>query len=504
MADGATVLRPAEGAFNFSLSVSVMVGVAALLGWLAHDWIAAAGIAVLWLAWRYLPRGDGPPVLALAFTFQWLQVTSGVYYYAITHRELPAIIGSDYRTMVEIGLGCLVALGAGLVLAGRTWRPVESGRSHPEIAFSTAQLVALYLLFTVIEGPLQSLAWNVPLLTQGFLAIGMLRLALLFLIFRRLAMPRLRVGFLLLLLAGEIVLGASGYFAGFREPIMMLALVLLESLDFRRLRSWLLISGLAGGAFFAGLLWLGIRTTYRADFELEAFATSRSARLERLASLSRGWLGSDNEQLLGDLDNYVDRLWAIYYPALAVSRVPDVLPYENGNILWGAVRHVLMPRLFFPDKAVLPSDSEMVRKYSGAWVAGTDEDTSIAFGYAAESYVDFGIPVMFLPVLVYGLLMGLAFRFCLRIIWHRELAIGMVTVVFWLSLYLFERSWIKTLGFSLTLLIFCGGAVLVLDRIVMSRRTRWRRLRGLQQTARTPQPGAAGGPAIALPGGGRS
>jgi hypothetical protein len=55
---------------------------------------------------------------------------------------------------------------------------------------------------------------------------------------------------------------------------------------------------------------------------------------------------------------------------------------------------------------------------------------------------------------------------------HRELAIGLVTVVSWLSLYLFERSWVKWLGFSITLLIFLGGAVFILDRLLWSYRIR--------------------------------
>jgi len=150
--------------------------------------------------------------------------------------------------------------------------------------------------------------------------------------------------------------------------------------------------------------------------------------------------------------------------------VPSVLPYEDGAILWSAVRHALTPRLLFPEKGAVLSDSEMVRKYSGVWVAGLEEDTSIAFGYAAESYVDFGLPWMFVPIGVYGLLMGMAFRWWLRAIRVRELAVAFVVVMFWLSLYLFERSWAKMLGGSGTLMIYLGGGTLLIDRFVLWRR----------------------------------
>ncbi|NJR43160.1 MAG: hypothetical protein HC767_11410 [Akkermansiaceae bacterium] len=83
---------------------------------------------------------------------------------------------------------------------------------------------------------------------------------------------------------------------------------------------------------------------------------------------------------------------------------------------------------------------------------------------AAEAYVDFGLPWMFLPSLLYGIFMGVAYRLLYRVIHHRELAVALVSVVFWLSLYLFERSWIKTFGLTLTLMLYLGAIVLFVDR----------------------------------------
>ena len=182
---------------------------------------------------------------------------------------------------------------------------------------------------------------------------------------------------------------------------------------------------------------------------------------------------------LADLDGF-DRLWVVYYPALAVSRVPQVLPHTNGVILGRALTNLVMPRFLFPDKGEVISDSEMVTQYSGVWVAGAKEGTNIAFGYAAESYVDFGVPLMFLPVLVYGFLIGMAYHWWLGAIRHRDLAVGLATVMFWLCLYIFERSWVKTLGLTVTMMVYLGGLTLVLDRVLLwhsggSRSTRPRR-----------------------------
>ena len=189
--------------------------------------------------------------------------------------------------------------------------------------------------------------------------------------------------------------------------------------------------------------------------------------------LTSQWLRQDFKHVYDDLDIFVDRMWVIYYPALAVSRVPSMVPHENGAIMWRALVHIVTPRLLFPDKAVLESDSEMVMRYSGVWAAGADQDTSIAFGYAAESYVDFGVPLMFLPVFVFGVLMGMAYHWWLRMIRHRELAVGLVAVMFWMSLYLFERSWIKTLGLTVTMMVYLGGLTILVDRVLL-----WTRVLG--------------------------
>lgn len=458
--------------------ITLALGLAApMIGWLvAQDWIGGLAALLLWAIWYFLAPVEGPPVHSLALTFQWLQVSLGVYYWGLFHRPLETVTQSNYRVMVLIGLGCVAALWLALIVtlsAERRQPRYETAR--PLYAVRLQTLLSAYFVLVGAMGFIHAIAWRLPLLTQGILALSFLRLVCLYLLFRRLSAGRIQWAKLAPLLAFEMLLGFTGFFAGFREPLMLFALALFERFEPRRVRHWVAV-GLAGvAAFLAGLMWMSIRTPYRSDFQLDGFAENRSERIGRIGSLSKEWLGSNSEELLYDLDSLVDRLWAVYYPALAVARVPEVLPHENGQILWGAIRHIFTPRILFPGKGRLPSDSEMVRKYSGKWVAGEEEGTSIAFGYAAESYVDFGLPLMFLPVFVWGLVLGGIYSKLRHWILHRELAVGLTTVVIWMSLYIFERSWIKNLGFSFTLIIYLGGAVFLIDRFLFAES---RRLRG--------------------------
>lgn len=431
----------------------------------ADDWIAGLAVAVLWLIWKYLRHEGGVPVLAMALSFQWLQVTAGLWYYAATGRQLDTMVLSDYRPMVLIGLGCILALAAGLragVWLVTRGRPRVDWSEGYAIAIGWPALVACYVIGLALQGGLTQLAYEMPTLTQPILVMRFIRLAIVYLILRRLSRPVLRWPWIAAVLAFEVVLGLTGFFAGFRDPLIMAAMALFEAFEPRRVQHWIVTASVAAVMALVSVVWMNVRIDYRASFEDETFAASRQMHIDRMLELVTDWWRQSHD--VGEMDSLVDRIWVVYYPALAVSRVPSVLPHTNGSLMVDALQHVFNPRLFFPTKAELQSDSEMVRKYSGVYVAGVETGTtSIAFGYAAESYIDFGLPMMFMPPLVFGVLMGVAFAFLGVRIQHNELRAGLLAVVFWLSLYLFERSWVKTLGLSGTLLVYLGGPALLLD-----------------------------------------
>jgi hypothetical protein len=436
-------------------------------------WLAGLSIAVLLLVWHLLDAEEGPPVLALAMTVQWIQVSGGLFYSGLTGRSLDAIEGSEYEPMVLIGLGCVTALTLGLWFGSRAVRGrMAWPENAPDELVGWRLLLMAYGGALVATGVMQELAWMYPTLTQAILALSFAHLAIVFLILRRLTRTEIQGGRIVLLLAFEVALGFTGYFSNFKEPLLLCAMALLEIFDRRQREHWIAAGALAATLAVASVMWMGVRSEFRQEFLDDVFASSRSVRLQRMQALVTDWIHGRNERVLADTDLLVNRMWAIYYPALAVARVPSVLPHTEGDLTGGALFHLVTPRILFPNKPDLPSDSEMVRKYSGIWVAGVNENTSIAFGYAAEAYVDFGVPVMFLPVLVFGLFCGVMYEWFLRAIQHRELAVSLVTVVFWLSLYLFERSTAKTLGLSITMMVYLGGLSFLIDRWLLMREQR--------------------------------
>jgi hypothetical protein len=92
------------------------VGLATFVSYyICDDWIGGAAILTLWLCVKLTSTHDRLFVLPLAVTFQWTQSVLGVFYKALTGREVLAHYASDYRPMVLIGLGCCLALATGIM-----------------------------------------------------------------------------------------------------------------------------------------------------------------------------------------------------------------------------------------------------------------------------------------------------------------------------------------------------------------------------------------------------
>jgi len=451
------------------LATAAIIG-GAMLWIISGDWLPAAAVGVLWVIWRVLPDESGPPILAVAMSYQWVQVTVGMIYAVVTGRTLLPMQQIDYHPIVIISLCGLLAITTGLWV-GRALVGQDTGRSdaNPNLAFTWGMLLGSYLLTTGVEGLARGFAFANPSLTQPILALTTIRLIVLYVLFRRLTHPEFQWGKLIALVLWELVLNSTGYFANFREPLILAMIAIAEVFDWDNPRHLITVGALAVGLAFASLVWLSIRADFREEINArESF--SRSDRLSAIATLVSDWWRGDEFKSRDDqIDFLVERVWAVYYPALALQRVPRTLPHTNGELLRAAVLHTLQPRIFFPEKPELPSDSELVRRYSGVYVAGREQNTSIAFGYVAESYVDFGTPILLVPMVLFGIAIGAIYGGFQRTLRFAEFRIPTIVVVFWLSLYLYERSWANMMGYSLTLFVYVGLVALLLDRIILIR-----------------------------------
>ena len=299
----------------------IVAFVSLFAGLLSDQWLIAASLPPLWAIWRFLRLEGGPPVLAFAMTYHWAQNVIGLYYFWLTGRKPLGMEAAMYSQMVVIGLVCIVLIVAGLVagdaIVARQMKP------HPtrEVSLGWGNLLVFYFALLIFRGALRDYAWNIsPGLTQGVLAITYVRFALFYLILRRLVyLRRWLQGAAFVAL--ELTLGLTGFFAEFREPLFIAVVVIAEQFDYRRAVHWLALAVVGTVMLMTGVLWIGIRSPMRADSEQLSHLTLLQ-RLDYTTSLAQSWMSGGSESQMEAVDNFIDRMWDVYYPALALARVP--------------------------------------------------------------------------------------------------------------------------------------------------------------------------------------
>jgi len=157
-------------------------------------------------------------------------------------------------------------------------------------------------------------------------------------------------------------------------------------------------------------------------------------------------------RFIDGMDALVMRISYVNFFALTIENVPSRIPYENGALWKASVTHMLMPRLFFPDKPML-DDSERTRTYTGMNVAGIEQDTSIGIGYVGESYIDYGPIWMFAPIFLLGVLYGVINRFFITATRYKLLGSALAVSVLVFNAYEIETSNTKLLGGVITALL---------------------------------------------------
>jgi hypothetical protein len=401
---------------------------------------SAALLLLLLLLWR----SDGPPALLAIACGQWLQGSMKIYdaeLRGVPLRTLSLSHSVEAASAMTILWSLAMALGMAIAVRG-----VKVARVDPRMGVRGALVV--YLLWSALL-PAASfiLPWSAR---QILIALADLRWATVFVLYVLVLSSGRGWSILALSLAVETALGFLSFFSDFKTVLTLLLIGLLSS--GRKLRLVHLLGAVvtAIAMLYLATLWTAIKREYRSS--LNAGSGEQVVvidKKEQAQELSRLVGDVDRSSFDQAIDNLVDRIAYVDYFAYTMDFVPGVRPHENGRMWEAAIRHVLLPRVFYPDKPALPDDTEIAERYTGLNLS--TPGTSITIGLPAETYVDFGFPGMLVPALILGILYG----FACRVLVTRPLqpyGYGMIVAIALKHMYL-GASAPKTLGSLLTLAI---------------------------------------------------
>lgn len=222
--------------------------------------------------------------------------------------------------------------------------------------------------------------------------------------------------YVLLFVFFEVLLSLSGFWSDFKDYVLVSIgafFTLSRKVSFKEFFYTVLIGAIL---FIVSTVWSYSKGEYRAfltggERSQIVVQSNQLENIQKLFEIVQKDFSSENfsKSFSKGSENLIFRVSYVEFLALTLKYVPAFTPHEDGQLLTGALEHVLKPRILFPDKKVI-YDSELTSKYTGIKFASRDEGTSFSLGTVAEAYIDFGYIWMFAPIFFYGLLLGYMYR----------------------------------------------------------------------------------------------
>jgi hypothetical protein len=420
------------------------------------------------------------PSLPFCITYQWLFIIAGyVFMHIFGYYPGTSQIGK-LNAAIVLSLFGLTAVVLGIRFIFQKVPLTYSAHSPRTIAFANYDQKKLIILIVCLF----SINWIFGLVDQNLLGaqfrqifVNFMNLRFIFLFLLVLNVFNNRRGYVLLLGVASFVFLPQLLtgFSDFKELLFILLIALAGQLGqsgFNKkvnTRVILLISLISFIFLFLigfGLLWSGgVKAEWR---QFVWYSGAQSSVFEKLEVF---WFilmrNIENFSFQSSLEELLARFSSgLSFFSLVLERVPSIIPHENGELVGRAIQHILTPRFLFPDKGSLGGDSWLVNTYAGLAVAGDEQGASIGLGYIAEFYIDFGVPMMFLGLFIYGCVIGIIHRTLYRISPSLQIADSFALFIFLQHFSGYESAFAKALGglvqsslISFVLISLLGGVV---------------------------------------------
>jgi hypothetical protein len=447
--------------------VLIGLGVLTLIGMVTSPsplLVLASGVVALFIVVSLWRPGELPILLLPAF-LQFMSVALKPVTTAFNGKPLQDLSenSSNLEPAALFALAGIAALALGLRLGiGRV--PARTQYAGIDV-WPFKRVLALSLVVIVTGHVLEPMAARFGGARQIVLAMSGIESAGLFVLAYTVLRLRRGVNWLIGVVAIEIILGMIGFFGNFKMTVIVVLSAVVATQRKLGARG-IMMSGLGAMlAFILAVFWTSGKAEYRAFLNR---GTNAQVVLqpfdERLGYLGDKVAEFDGQKFEEGVTQLLARISYIDFLAATMTRVPEVIPHEDGGLVGKAIWHVLTPRILFPDKPALRSDTEVTAYYTNlnaavfAWA-----DTSISIGYLGELYIDFGI----LGSLIAVFLMSLAFGRFYRAIRDHPRVPSFANYGFCLMLGLGITS------FEISLIKMIGGVVMIAAIVLALQRLAW-------------------------------
>lgn len=403
------------------------------------------GLLISHLVWR---EGEAQFPLFVCL-YQLLQVFAPIVQAEMFDVPLTTLFGgAEFEKATWLSLAGVVAFSAGMAIPLRKWAPItriSDRRCRKDITeISIHKLLIAWAVLFVMEQILTGLI-SIASVGTAWRPIGALRYAAALLIFQNIFIRKTDWWILLVIVGGETLSGFLSYFSSFKT-VYFLLLVAAGTYLRKDRRLWFPATVALASVLALAFFWQSIKGEYRQFLnqgeDQQVINVTLEERLEYLGSSASSLKG---ESFSDVIEGSLRRLGYINYFGYTLIQVPDNIKHTKGRLWKEAIGNIIQPRILFPDKQVF-NDSDRTNEFTGLMVADASKGTSIGIGYVGESYIDFGVPWMFIPIALFGMAVGFAYAHLARTVKPRIFGIGIGTSLLLSSVLFLESSNAKMLG----------------------------------------------------------
>ncbi|ASB50970.1 hypothetical protein [Alkalitalea saponilacus] len=444
------IIRPFTGEFRHNIiqkaiiAITILGSIWTIFSPTYFEYLVAM-ILLLYLAY-YFMQSVFTVGIFLALFYQWVQVSIKAIYGAFTGSSLESL--TKYPEHISSAF-FLSALSLLLLSMGIRQIIKKLEFSWDDLNFyinqySVHKFFLLYLAFNFISGFLFTLRFTIPGLFQAIAILSYFKWSLFIILFILVHKKQKLLVPFWILVAIEFSTSFISFFASFRSIIIYLLIGYL-SLRYISSRRLTLIGIYGFMIYLVAIIWTDIKMDYRQFLnqgqQTQAILVSKEEARNYLkdAILSYNFSGAKETR-----EELINRMSYIDFFSATQDYIPSEKDHENGKVLKQSVMHILMPRMFFPDKPIV-EDSKHLTKYTGIYFPSYAKGVSFSLGYTGDFYIDFGPVLMFPAILLFGLLIGIVLlsihSTSPNVLW----SFGALTAAFDI-LYKFENSQIKFLG----------------------------------------------------------
>lgn len=409
-------------------------------------------IWTLYISYKLLWRENSFNMLFFMVALQWVYVSIKIFYADIEFLDIIDVSGAGLIWKATfLSLIGLLFLALGMHIFNKKNKSFSKEDLDLIIQpMKISQLFKAYIYslgFTIFLGPV---IWRFPGLTQLLLPLTNIKYIFAFLALAVIFYKKRNYSLALLIILIETIIGITGFFAEFTTIYIILFIVYITA-NLNKVHGKVLRrAGMIVLILITFLIiWTAIKPEYR-EFVNGGFGDQqvRASFTDRITTIVQLTFDLDGLKINDASDALVNRISQTKYFAEVVEQVPQRVSYEKGK-LWGSViKHVITPRIIFKNKAAI-SDSARSNPYLINKVAGVSGGTSISLGYMAESYIDFGPYLMFIPIFLVGLIYSFVEFLILRRSKYLITGFALSMIILFPGIF-YETSNIKLVGLLIT------------------------------------------------------